>query len=131
MKIILILTTTIFFLSSVSAQTIVVTDDNTYTTGQASSVLDVKSTSKGFLAPRMTAVQRAAIVSPAEGLLVYQTDGLKGFYFYSNTSWTLLSAAPWTLGGNAGTTSGTNFLGTTDNVSLKLKTANTQRMIID
>ena len=38
--------------ASATAQSVVVTDDNTYITGQASSVLDVKSTSKGFLAPR-------------------------------------------------------------------------------
>ncbi|MES1224115.1 MAG: hypothetical protein ABUT20_51955, partial [Bacteroidota bacterium] len=76
----------------VSAQTVVVTDDNTYVTGQASSVLDVKSTSKGFLAPRMTTAQRIAISSPAEGLLVYQTDGIKGFYFYTASAWTMLAA---------------------------------------
>jgi len=57
--------------AKISAQTVVVTDDNTYVTGQASSVLDVKSTSKGFLAPRMTAAQRIAVTSPAEGLLLY------------------------------------------------------------
>jgi len=40
-----------------------------------SAILDVKSTTKGLLVPRMTAVQRTAIVNPATGLLVYQTDG--------------------------------------------------------
>jgi hypothetical protein len=75
------------------AQTVVITDDNTYVTGQASSVLDVKSTSKGFLAPRVTTAQRIAIASPAEGLLVYQTDGVKGFYFYTNSAWTSLAAS--------------------------------------
>ncbi|MFT3937001.1 MAG: hypothetical protein QM726_25470 [Chitinophagaceae bacterium] len=81
-----------------SAQSVVVTDDNTYVTGQASSVLDVKSTSKGFLAPRMTATQRAAITSPAEGLLVYQTDGIKGFYYYTASAWSILN--PWITSGN-------------------------------
>src|SRR4051812_33715140 len=88
---------------NVAAQTVVVTDDNTYVTGQASSVLDVKSTSKGFLAPRMTAAQRVAITSPAEGLLVYQTDGIKGFYFYSASTWTILGAGTgtqWLSSGN-------------------------------
>ncbi len=86
----------------ISAQTVVVTDDNAYTTGQASSVLDVKSTSKGFLAPRMTAAQRIAISSPAEGLLVYQTDGIKGFYFYTSSVWTILSSGAGTQWINAG-----------------------------
>ncbi|MEP6725264.1 MAG: hypothetical protein ABJC98_05595, partial [Bacteroidota bacterium] len=76
--------------AKISAQTVVVTDDNTYVTGQASSVLDVKSTSKGFLAPRMTAAQRIAVTSPAEGLLVYQTDGIRGFYYYTVSAWTML-----------------------------------------
>jgi len=39
-----------------------------------SAVVDLKSTTKGFLPPRMTAVQIAAIQSPAEGLMVYNTD---------------------------------------------------------
>ena len=70
------------FCSQGFSQTVVVTDDATYTTGNTSSVLDVKSVLKGFLAPRMTQTQRLAIVSPADGLLVYQTDGTKGFYYY-------------------------------------------------
>jgi hypothetical protein len=39
----------------------------------ASSILDVESTSKGFLPPRMTTVQRDAISSPLEGLMIYNT----------------------------------------------------------
>lgn len=85
-------------LANVQAQTVVVTDDNAYTSGQASSVLDVKSTLKGLLIPRMTAAQRGAIASPAEGLLVYQTDGTKGFYFY-NAAWLFLNSQ-WLNNGN-------------------------------
>ena len=115
------------------AQTVVVTDNSAYVTGQASSVLDVYSVSKGFLAPRMTTAQRIAISSPAEGLLVYQTDGVKGFNFYTNGAWTSLAAsgASWSLTGNAGTNYGTNFLGTTDNTSLRFRTDNIQGMILD
>jgi hypothetical protein len=40
----------------------------------ASSVLDVQSTTKGFLPPRMTTTQKNAIASPASGLVVYDTD---------------------------------------------------------
>lgn len=52
----------------------------------ASAMLDVKSTTKGFLAPRMTLAQRDAIAAPATGLIIYQTDGVTGFYFY-NAGW--------------------------------------------
>ena len=115
------------------AQTVVVTDNSAYVTGQASSVLDVYSVSKGFLAPRMTTAQRIAISSPAEGLLVYQTDGVKGFCFYTNGAWTTLAAgsASWSLTGNAGTNYATNFLGTTDNTSLRFRTNNVMGMILD
>ncbi|MNQ23292.1 hypothetical protein D3C85_364530 [compost metagenome] len=61
-------------------------------TPSASSVLDITSTTKGMLAPRMTTVQRNAIASPADALLVYDTD-VKSFYYYNSTSssWAILS----------------------------------------
>jgi len=55
----------------------------------ASSLLDVSSTTQGMLTPRMTSVQRAAIASPATGLLVYDTTA-NAFYFYNGTTWTSL-----------------------------------------
>jgi len=49
------------------------------TTGATSAIVDVTSTSKGFLPPRMTQVQRDAIANPTEGLIVWCTDcGLNG-----------------------------------------------------
>jgi hypothetical protein len=56
-------------------------------TPHASAKLDVSSTDKGFLPPRMTVVQRGAIPTPAAGLMVYQTDGTAGLYYYSGTAW--------------------------------------------
>ena len=53
----------------------------------ASAMLDVQSTSKGILVPRMTSDQRTAISSPAQGLIVYQTDHVPGFYYYNGTAW--------------------------------------------
>lgn len=60
-------------------------------TPNASSVLDISSVTQGMLAPRMTTAQRIAIASPAESLLVYDTD-LKSFYYYSATSWTAINS---------------------------------------
>ena len=52
-----------------------------------SSAFTVQSTSKGFLVPRMSAEQKNAIQGPVNGLLVYQTDGTAGFYYYDGSSW--------------------------------------------
>src|SRR5579859_150849 len=115
-----------------TSQTAIVTDDAAYVTGQASAVLDIKSISKGLLIPRMTQAQRTAVSSPAEGLMVYQTDGTKGFYYFTNSAWVALtSGTSWSLAGNTGTNFATNFLGTTDNTSMRIRTNNTQGMILD
>jgi hypothetical protein len=53
-------------------------------------ILDVQSTTKGFLPPRMTTAQRNAIASPAEGLMIYQTDNTKGWYGYNGSAWVQL-----------------------------------------
>jgi len=56
-------------------------------TPHSSAKLDITSTTKGFLTPRMTSSQRTNIVTPATGLLVYQTDGTAGFYYYNGSVW--------------------------------------------
>jgi hypothetical protein len=61
------------------------------TTDVASAILQVTSTTKGFLPPRMTLAQRTAIASPATGLIVYQTDGTEGVYVYSGGAWKSLT----------------------------------------
>jgi hypothetical protein len=53
----------------------------------ASAALDITSTTGGLLVPRMTAAQRDAITSAATGLMIYQTDGTVGFYYYNGSSW--------------------------------------------
>jgi hypothetical protein len=52
----------------------------------ASAQLDITSTTKGLLAPRMTTAQRNAIPGPAKGLLVYDTD-LNALYHYNGAAW--------------------------------------------
>ena len=59
------------------------------TTPAASAALDVSSTTKGMLVPRMTTVLRNAIASPATGLMVYDIT-LNSFYFYNGTAWTAI-----------------------------------------
>jgi len=55
----------------------------------ASAVLDVASTTQGFLPPRMTMAQMNAIVSPAEGLEVYVTDTHQ-WTGWNGSSWVIL-----------------------------------------
>ncbi|WP_400192364.1 tail fiber domain-containing protein [Hymenobacter sp. B81] len=61
------------------------------TTPDASAILDVRSTSKGLLAPRMTQAQRNAIPNPATGLLIYQTNNTPGLYQFNGTAWVAVS----------------------------------------
>lgn len=59
-----------------------------------SAILDVSSTSSGLLVPRMTSAERDAIASPAEGLIIYQTDNGAGFWYYDGggePGWKMLS----------------------------------------
>ena len=57
------------------------------TSPDASAILDIASTSKGVVFPRMTSAQRTAISSPTTGLIVYQTDSTEGLYIYKSTGW--------------------------------------------
>lgn len=57
------------------------------TSPDPSSILHLNTTNAGFLAPRLTAVQKFSIVNPATGLLIYQTDGAAGFWYYTGLSW--------------------------------------------
>lgn len=95
-------------------------------TADNSAILDLKSTNKGFLIPRMTSIQKNAIVSPATGLLIYQTDGTSGFYYYTAGSWILLAdnSSGWTTTGNSALVTGTNFVGTTDGAAFMGKANN-------
>lgn len=77
--------------SPVISGQVAVSNDGTLPAGSA--MLDVKSTSKGMLPPRMTTAQRDAIVSPAAGLLIYNTDCSDLQYY---------NGAGWVPGGNAG-----------------------------
>ena len=62
------------------------------TTPHASAALDITSTTKGFLTPRMTNVQRQSISNPAAGLMVFVTDFDGGrFMFYDGTEWGTIS----------------------------------------
>lgn len=58
-----------------------------------SAALEIQSNHKGLLIPRLTAIEKNNIIEPAEGLLIYQTDEISGFYYFSNTQWYILNDA--------------------------------------
>jgi hypothetical protein len=75
--------------SIVVAQSAAINTDGSNADGSA--ILDVKSTNKGMLVPRMTTAQRTAIASPSKGLLVFDND-TGDFWFYNGTAWVSLTS---------------------------------------
>ena len=119
----------VFFNTRSAAQSLAINTDGS--SANASALLDVKSTTKGILIPRMTKTEKNAIASPATGLLIYQTgpDSI-GFHYYDGTRWSpVLSNSnsdllAWRTGGNTGTVDGSHYIGTTDDVPLNIKVNN-------
>ncbi|HET9744465.1 MAG TPA: hypothetical protein VFP97_02065 [Chitinophagaceae bacterium] len=84
----------------------------------ASAMLDVSSSSKGFLPPRMTTIQRTGISSPAHGLMVYDTDTKT--YWYFSTTWKEISN-----GGGGGGSFALPYSGVADNTAPAFSVTNT------
>lgn len=105
----------------------------------ASSILDLSSTNKGLLIPRVN-LYTNPVSNPADALLLYNTHSgngySKGFYYWTSAGagvWKQLensggSNNSWLTSGNSGTDGGNNdFLGTTDNQNFVIKTNNLAR----
>ncbi len=109
--------------------------------------LQIESNNRGLLIPRvaLTTTLLAAPVGPvpiATGILIYNTASAgvgisavtPGFYYWSGTEWIALKSTAgqnWSLTGNAGTSPGTQYLGTSDNQNFQIKTNNTLRMTVE
>jgi hypothetical protein len=61
-------------------------------TPDSSAALHISDTSKGILIPRMTMNQRLNIHNPAEGLMVYQTDSVFGFWYFAHGEWQFINS---------------------------------------
>lgn len=111
-------------------------------TPHSSAKLHIEDTQRGILIPKVSLVNITdgitPVNGPAVGLLVWNTNsGVingagTGFYYWTGVIWekivtsnTTATSTAWELLGNAGTINGTNFLGTTDNQSLDIRTNNT------
>lgn len=99
--------------TSVSVQVVTIGDPEAVGVGtntpHPSAVLDIESSDKGMLLPRMSAAQRLNIVSPAAGLVVYQNTGNQGIYFYNGSEWRLLDSSPASNSFSTGSGSSTNI----------------------
>ncbi|MFU8844490.1 MAG: hypothetical protein ACNA7V_11860 [Bacteroidales bacterium] len=87
------------FTATLSNAQVAINADNS--APHASAMLEVKATGLGLLAPRMTFAQRP--VSPATGLIIYQTNNDPGYYYYDGAEWQKVGRAVdshWTKVGN-------------------------------
>jgi hypothetical protein len=126
-------TLAVLFCSIASAQNVGIGT----TTPHASALLDVNSTNKGLLIPRINLASDSDVVTittPRVALLVFNINNAlpdgTGFYFWNGNKWskfatsTNLSKLAWNVGGNSGTNAGVDFIGTTDNKPLVFRTNN-------
>lgn len=98
----------------------------------ASALLDLTSTTEGFLPPRMTEIQRDAIASPATGLIIYNTDAIQ-LEIFDGVSWmkpepdetlqAVLAFGNTTGGNDILVSSGDSIIGSGTNGLLTLKGA--------
>ncbi|MBD2721119.1 beta strand repeat-containing protein [Hymenobacter armeniacus] len=72
-------------------------------TPNAKAALDITSTTKGLLIPRLTQAQRLAISAPPDGLMIFQTDNTAGFWYAFGGSWVNLPSAGDNLGNHTAT----------------------------
>jgi hypothetical protein len=94
-----------------------------------SSMLDIQSTTKGMLIPRMDTSQRTGITSPATGLLVFDTD-TQSFWFYSGT-WTELSDGNSDELSDADNDTKIQVEQSADEDIIRISTAGSERITID
>lgn len=114
---VLFLFTGILFPAHLFSQSVAINADSSK--ADASAILDLKSTKKGLLVPRMTMAQRNVITAPATGLLIYQTDNTAGYYYYTGAAWTPLQSTGGTGTGNYWSANGNDiFNSNIGNVSI-------------
>ena len=135
----LLLWAALFCADKLHAQGVAV--NNSASPANASAILDVSSSQKGILIPRLTTFERDAVKSPATALLIFNADLLQ---FQVNTGtavkpvWQSIvslnqpdaSKSFWQTGGNKALAD-TSFIGNADNKPLVFKTNNVLRLYID
>ena len=125
----------IVLVSQLCAQNVAINNDGSAPNGSA--ILDIKSSSKGVLIPRINLLTDSDIVTvpnPRLSLLVYNSNNAlpdgDGYYYWNGNKWTKLATRinlanlTWNVGGNSNTNANTDFIGTLDSRPLVFKTNN-------
>lgn len=76
------------------SQSVLISDDASYTSPNGSAAFEVYSKSGGLLIPRMLTSERTAIATPADGLIIYDTD-LNSYFIRANSNWQLMQEGFW------------------------------------
>ena len=117
------------FMAPCIAQNVAINEDGSSPDPKA--ILDIKSSNKGVLIPRMSTAQRMSIASPKEGLLVY--DSTTSSFWYSKGTYpywqNLATGSSWSLSGDS--VYDAAFLGTTNDAALKILVNNKKSGLID
>ncbi len=100
----------------------------------AHAILDVKSNDKGMLIPRMTTAERTSLgqnlTASEKGMLVFDTE-TNSLFYWNSAAWTEMAAQNyWKTNGNSVSLMDTNFIGTINNMPLKIFTDNTLHLRI-
>lgn len=101
---------------------------------QKSSILELESTRQGLLLPRLTDTAAINALAPPDGMIIYLTAD-NSLRLRSNGAWKKIAdlaaaTANWSLSGNSGIDSATNFIGTVDGKPLAIRTNNAERLHI-
>jgi len=120
-------------------------------TNTPNGALEVNSSTSGFVLPRValtTTTSAAPVVNPNGGSLVVGTtvyntatagtspnNVAPGLYYWDGSRWVAYAGSPggldWSLTGNSGTVTGTNFVGTTDDMGMVISTNSTPRVAVN
>ncbi len=92
----------LFFLLTITTLSAQVSINQDNSAPDPSAMLDVKSSDKGMLIPRMTSAERTAISNPANGLLVFDNT-TNSFWYFNGAGWIELTAGADNLGDHTAT----------------------------
>lgn len=134
----IVLLASLLFAANVNGQNIGI--NTTGAAPAASAMLDIDANNRGLLLPRVALASRNLanpVTAPAVSLVVYNTatagtapnNVFPGFYYWSGTEWLRMFSGrdAWMTTGNYGTAPASNFLGTADNMALRIRTNNLER----